>query len=882
MCNIGFELVGYACHNQSLLRPNCVIYNQFSECIVCKAGYLLNLAHRCVIPGNSVCRDFDENNNCLACAIPLLKIVNGSCIDLYCKAGAPGNCQLCQTGYETKDGSVCRKIDPNCLNSSRDSLDRCQNCIPGYFVNVNGTCSVLPSNCAAANIVSLTCIECNNGFTLGSNGLCRALVRINNCLQVNQAAGTCSLCNAGFYISGNTCAKASNLCDGFDQSTGLCLGCKNGYLNAGGQCFDPNCVKSQGDNCVECRQNFKPDSLSGLCRFADPNCASLTFLGCNSCKAGYYLNPIICVAFPPFCSQLSSDYSCSQCKGGFSLISGQCVVPIPNCLAYSSNNSVSICSACVPGFKLSASQCLFDQSSLEAINRDPNCASYNNNICLTCANRYYFSRGICTPVNPNCRNYSADGNCTDCYSGYAVSNGSCLPARDSNCRTYTNDTCSACYSGFFLSAARTCQAISPLCKLSNATTGACLQCFTGYSLVRNSCIAVSNDPNCISFSLSGQCAACSSRFIMKSGLCTPISPLCKTYNTTTGNCISCYPGYYLSSGACIVGSDPAQDANCKLKDNSGRCLQCYSNYFLANSSVCLLANPLCKTLNLTNGACLTCYPGYTLNTPNCVVSTGENSDPNCISSSNSICSQCYTGFYVVAGVCTRINVQCRTHNASNGWCLSCYPGYEVTSNGQCVVPQSYNQATQDPYCMQYRGSSCSSCSTGYFPLSGTCQPVNPLCRTFDSSSGNCLSCYSGYVIQGASCVVVQEVSIAFCQTISNGFCQRCIQGYYTQTPLQCAPVSILCSTYDQNTGNCLSCISGYFLQAGQCIFPSMGFDANCMAYDVSAYCSSCRPGFYLLNYVCAKVDPFCVSFNAELQTCSSCGGGKTPNGARCQ
>ena len=56
-------------------------------------------------------------------------------------------------------------------------------------------------------------------------------------------------------------------------------------------------------------------------------------------------------------------------------------------------------------------------------------------------------------------------------------------------------------------------------------------------------------------------------------------------------------------------------------------------------------------------------------------------------------------------------------------------------------------------------------------------------------------------------------------------------GYYKETPQSCSPVSILCKTYDQNTGYCLSCIYGYFLQVGQCVYPSMGFDSNCISYD---------------------------------------------------
>jgi hypothetical protein len=42
--------------------------------------------------------------------------------------------------------------------------------------------------------------------------------------------------------------------------------------------------------------------LTGACRFTDKNCASSTFLSCKYCNAGYYLNPIICAPYPPFCS----------------------------------------------------------------------------------------------------------------------------------------------------------------------------------------------------------------------------------------------------------------------------------------------------------------------------------------------------------------------------------------------------------------------------------------------------------------------------------------------------------------------------------------------------------------------------------------------------
>lgn len=108
-----------------------------------------------------------------------------------------------------------------------------------------------------------------------------------------------------------------------------------------------------------------------------------------------------------------------------------------------------------------------------------------------------------------------------------------------------------------------------------------------------------------------------------------------------------------------------------------------------------------------------------------------------------------------------------------------------------------------------------------------------------------------------------------------------MQGYYTQSPQLCSPVSILCGNYDQNTGSCLSCISGYFLQGGSCVFPSMGFDANCIIYDASAYCNACKPGYYLYNYICTLIDPSCYNFDAIQGICLACGNGKQPTGAKC-
>lgn len=45
------------------------------------------------------------------------------------------------------------------------------------------------------------------------------------------------------------------------------------------------------------------------------------------------------------------------------------------------------------------------------------------------------------------------------------------------------------------------------------------------------------------------------------GKCTQASPLCKTFDKKNGNCLSCYNGYTILNGVCIISQ--TQDLNCK-------------------------------------------------------------------------------------------------------------------------------------------------------------------------------------------------------------------------------------------------------------------------------------------------------------------------------
>jgi hypothetical protein len=85
-----------------------------------------------------------------------------------------------------------------------------------------------------------------------------------------------------------------------------------------------------------------------------------------------------------------------------------------------------------------------------------------------------------------------------------------------------------------------------------------------------------------------------------------------TYDTKSGACLSCYPGYNIAAGNCIIsttGATTSFDPNCKTTDSFKVCQSCYEGYFLTQGKTCSKKDTLCKTYD-ANFACATCYDGY--------------------------------------------------------------------------------------------------------------------------------------------------------------------------------------------------------------------------------------------------------------------------------
>ena len=234
---------------------------------------------------------------------------------------------------------------------------------------------------------------------------------IANCNSVQN--GVCVSCVSGFFVRNNTCARVSALCSTSNPSSGLCTGCINGYTLINGICYDLNCLNQVDDRCLECKINFRVVAPSILCTYFDPNCASLTPIGCSSCRAGFI-------------------------RG----MSGLCEVSNTNSNTGSNTNNAGPSTNTNTNTNTGTT---ITTGGVSDSDRDPNCKEYLNGKCSACSNRHFAGTdGKCVPVNPLCKDYNLVGNCTSCYPGFSLINGVCSAARDVDPYCKTRNANSVC------------------------------------------------------------------------------------------------------------------------------------------------------------------------------------------------------------------------------------------------------------------------------------------------------------------------------------------------------------------------------------------------------------------------------------------------------
>jgi hypothetical protein len=272
------------------------------------------------------------------------------------------------------------------------------------------------------------------------------------------------------------------------------------------------------------------------------------------------------------------------------------------------------------------------------------------------------------------------------------------------------------------------------------------------------------------------------------------------------------------------------------------------------------------------------------------------------------CTECSKSYYFNKnGVCCEVPPLCSQFNQAEGLCLQCYQGYTVVNNC-CEL------ASQDSGCAVWNGNVCSVCSKGWWKnANGVCQVVSDLCSTWSESTGACLSCYGGYVLNGGVCEINTNPfnggNNLLCGTWNGTQCLKCSRRAYFNNQGICVAVSDQCATFDPLNGNCLSCYGGYSLSAGVCSKSAVSTPSDlgcktwnsaqnvclecsfrfffngtvcvpvsdqCSTWDVSGRCTLCYAGYQLVSGVCQKAaeqkvsDLGCALWNWSQQQCLQC------------
>ena len=180
---------------------------------------------------------------------------------------------------------------------------------------------------------------------------------------------------------------------------------------------------------------------------------------------------------------------------------------------------------------------------------------------------------------------------------------------------------------------------------------------------------------------------------------------CADFHTNNATCDNCQAGYTLVNNSCIIQA--INKISCPLGQS-------------AVNGVCTNIDKFCLFYNPDN-TCMLCAKGYNY--------TGGS------------CSQIICGprQYSSTGLCVDVNPFCKTFDPIFGNCFTCIQFYFLQIDGTCIqaVPGQVG-SSQISYAPPKNLNP--ACPNGYYERQGTCVQVNPLCGSYDSTSGQCTTC----------------------------------------------------------------------------------------------------------------------------------------------
>lgn len=655
-------------------------------------------------------------------------------------------CAACAPGY-TLGGGTCTKI-ARCDKALWPNS--CGNCDSGYALpyvgqTVNyGRCSEaarLP-NCVVAEEVGGVvkgCLVCSVGFTPNLDGFCEGIstpkclassvtpslilapTLFTAYLQLMISAdllGGCGACDSGFVpmqASLFGCLKSTYLLGALLSNTVLVTDCLQ-YDSAASSPRVPVCLACRSNMVLRADGRACLTATGGLAHCFRSNSAGSA---CAECVEGYSLVKNTCVQNSIVnCkkySQTLSALTCISCSAGFSLVSNSCLRGNQLHCEEFADSFPDRCTKCQSGFSL----VVRSDSSTYCFRNDPqlHCETFDSALfllgilkCIKC--KFSFApndistiKSACLPVEPvtGCAEYiksqlTAVGSltCSVCYSGYYLSAGNCLPLTPApNCKTYSTseDACVECQPGFFPSASSACsrnpQGINGCANYAGPNV--CDLCDSDFFLSDGQCLRVSSPVlNCKSYGSSDSlCAECLNGYILVANSCIlgGVSR-CVVYDST-GNCLSCEPGFYFWNNAC----NAYPDSNC-VKIENAKCVSCTQGMVPQGLLCSQPSSPIDNCLFYSSATqCEVCAAGYSIlqNKTKCVSTYSSQVDPNCVKSvitDTPTCALCDPEMYFSGGICTKCSTSssclfCDPTKPSS--CLVCKPGSYMTKTASCQL-----------------------------------------------------------------------------------------------------------------------------------------------------------------------------------------------------
>jgi hypothetical protein len=605
-------------------------------------------------------------------------LVNGACVECHQadnKYLSNGDCLTCPSGQRST-GTSCTSCPSHC--TSCDYNGYCSSCESGFFPD--------PYN-------SNNCIECGPG-KFQYNGYCYDCG--SNCQNCTSMSG-CDTCVSGFIQdTTNSSNCVTNCPPGQYNSSGTCYPC-------GSNC--QNCTSSS--YCDTCNMSFDRDPMNQF------HCIQ------PSCPPGQYNSSGTCYPCGSNCQNCTSSSYCDTCNMSFDrdpMNQFHCIQPSCPPGQY---NSSGTCYPCGSNCQNCTSSSYCDTCNM-SFDRDP----MNQFHCIqpSCPPGQYNSSGTCYPCGSNCQNCTSSSYCDTCNMsfdrdpmnqfhciqpscppGQYNSSGTCYPC-GSNCDICTSGTqCDTCASNTY--------------RLSTSPT-TCVPCTAGYYLdIYSDCHACAVS-NCITCTNAGTCAVCDSPF----------------QATTSGQCVDCGPGSYLSGEVCI----DCDDSSCISCTGPAQCSACQPGYSVF-VNICLLCNLANCAQCSSEQWCQMCDAGFHVN-------SGGACDPN----------TCSPGFYSTGQECNQCTSPCKECSGSATTCTACIANHGLQADSTCV------QCTD----VQFRANDHSPC-----------QNCLPNCKTCQNTGSTCTSCLSPYIFSSSSCSTSCGANQFWTDT-AGGSCTNC--------PIECA------------------------------------------------------------------------------------------------